>query len=51
MNFSFMNVYGSELDADKIYIIISIYFLHSYPILFCSWSDIVLNVKVVFFLF
>lgn len=43
-----MIVYGSELDADKIYIIISIYFLHSYPILFCSWSDIVLNVKVVF---
>lgn len=23
-------------------------FFHSYPILFCSWSDIVLNVKVVF---
>lgn len=46
-----MIVYGSELDADKICIIISIYFLHSYPILFCSWSDIVLNVKVVFFLF
>lgn len=43
-----MIVYGSELDADKICIIISIYFLHSYPILFCSWSDIVLNVKVVF---
>lgn len=51
VNFSFMIVYGSELDADKICIIISIYFLHSYPILFCSWSDIVLNVKVVFFLF
>lgn len=51
VNFLFMIVYGSKLNVDKIYIIIFIYFLYFYFILFCFWFDIVLNVKVVFFLF